>query len=96
MNKNAEELNDDERLIVLQILRLIDHQKSDFSDVEVGQIIYAQSICYKTWLPDIYKDSVENIRPLLEMLCEYDFLEKENNNCYRITSFGLSFLKKNS
>lgn len=41
--KDPNELNIDERLLILNILKQINHQYSDYSDVCVGDVIFAQA-----------------------------------------------------
>lgn len=49
--KNPNELADEERILVLNILKEINHQMPDYSDVRVGNVIMPQSLTHKPWLP---------------------------------------------
>ena len=45
--KNPEELNADECVLILNILKEVNHVREDYSDVRAGDIITAQSLSQK-------------------------------------------------
>lgn len=93
--KDPEELNKEERLLILKILKQINHRYSDYSDVRVGNVIYAQSIAKMSWLPEHCYCVPHNTMALVDDCCEYGFLKKIDGGKYEITRFGLEFLKMN-
>ncbi len=94
--KNPEELNNDELLLVLNILKEVNHQDPKYLDVYVGDVIYAQRITNKLWIPKQYRNSTRNTMYLLDFYCEYGFLDKVNDvGQYKVTGFGLRFLREN-
>ena len=93
--KNPEELNKEERLLILNILKQINHQYSDYSDVCVGDLIFAQAITKKPWLPKDCYCVPHNTIALMDDYCEYDFFRKVEGGKYKITRFGLEYLKTN-
>jgi len=92
--KNPNELNEEERDLILLILKEINHQNSDYSDVQVGDVITAQGIAQKNWMPvDCYRVP-HNTSILLDAYCEYGYLEKGKLPLqYKITERGLSLLR---
>lgn len=94
--KNPEELNRDERFLVLRILKEINHQYPDYSDIKVGDVIMPQSLTSKKWMPDNCQGVNHEVIKLLDKVCEYGFLERDKKMlCYHITRFGIEYLKIN-
>ena len=93
--KNPEELNKEERLLILNILKQINHLYSDYSDVCVGDVIFAQAIAQQPWLPKEYYCIPHNTIALMVAFCEYGFLKKRIDGLFEITRFGLEYLKIN-
>lgn len=87
--KNPIELNDVERLLVLNILKQVNHQFSDYSDVCVGDVIFAQAIVQQPWLPEVFYRVPHNTIALMDGCCEYGFLKKVGGGKYEITRLGL-------
>ena len=93
--KNPEELNDEERLLILNILKQINHRYNDYSDVSVGNVIFAQAVAQQPWLPEDFYCVPHNTIALMDACCEYGFLKKVGGGKYEITKLGLEYLRTN-
>lgn len=94
--KDPNELDNGKRVEILRILKEFNHQYSDYSDVKVGNIIYVNSLLYKSYMPPKCIGVPPEIKQLLRFYCEYDFLEQVDDTAqFRITEFGLRYLQEN-
>ena len=93
--KDPNELTDEERLLILNILKQISHQYNDYSDVRVSNVIFAQAVAKQPWLPEDCYCVPRNTMDLMDGCCEYGFLKKVGGGKYEITKLGLEYLRKN-
>lgn len=94
--KRPNELEAETRILVLNILKDINLRMDDYSDVQVGNVIMPQSLTHKPWLPNDCIGVPHKVIELLDDICEYGFLERDEKIlCFHITRFGLEYLKMN-